>query len=59
MTDRSFEKAIRELEQIAQKLENANLCLEESVDLYNQGKILYEYCNKTLESMKLKIEIAN
>lgn len=52
----SFEEAIAELEDIALKLENPNLGLEESVAIYKRGIELKNYCEKKLENAKMEIQ---
>ena len=58
MTDKklSFEEAYAALEQIAEKLNDSSVTLEESVKLYEEGIKLSKYCAETLEAAKQKIE---
>ncbi|MDD3397552.1 MAG: exodeoxyribonuclease VII small subunit [Clostridia bacterium] len=53
----SFEQASKELDEIISKLENGNLNLKDSVDLYEKGALLIEQCNGTLEKMSGVITI--
>ena len=53
----TFETAIERLEYIVKELESGEVSLARSVELYNHGKELYEYCNKVIEDIELKIEI--
>ena len=53
----TFENAIEELELIVKELESGQVSLGKSVELYGRGKELYEYCNKVIENIELKIEI--
>ncbi len=46
--DLSFENAIKELEGIVSKLEEGEVSLEKSLELYQRGVKLIEYCNKKL-----------
>ncbi len=53
----SFEEAYKKLEQIAQKLENPEISLDESIALFEEGVKLSKYCSEVLEKAKQKIEI--
>ncbi|AHX05931.1 exonuclease VII small subunit [Ehrlichia chaffeensis str. Liberty] len=53
----NFESAIEQLEYIVKELESDEVTLARSVELYSLGKELYEYCNKIIEDIELKIEI--
>lgn len=53
----SFENALKELEQIAEKLEEGNLSLEKSIELFERGIRLSKLCNDMLEEAEGKIEI--
>jgi exodeoxyribonuclease VII small subunit len=52
----SFEEALTKLEAIVEKLDDEDITLEESVQLYEEGLKLSIICSKTLESAELKIE---
>lgn len=52
----SFEEALGELEEIVRKLEGGNSDLESSIADYVRGTELKEYCQKKLESARLKVE---
>ena len=51
-----FEEALKRLETVVEKLNNEDISLEESVDLYEEGIKLSKICTETLESAALKIE---
>jgi len=51
----SFEEALTKLEAIVEKLDNEDITLEESVELYEEGLKLSRICSKTLENAELKI----
>ena len=53
----TFESAIEQLELIVKELESNQVTLSRSVELYSLGKDLYEYCNKFIKDIELKIEI--
>lgn len=52
----SFEEALTKLEAIVQKLDDNDITLEESVQLYEEGLKLSKLCSQTLEDAELKIE---
>ncbi|MFT6332037.1 MAG: exodeoxyribonuclease VII small subunit [Lentimonas sp.] len=52
----TFEEALKQLEEIAQKLGNGKADLDEMVGLYEKGIALKEYCNKKLADAKMKVE---
>ncbi|MDD2445660.1 MAG: exodeoxyribonuclease VII small subunit [Clostridia bacterium] len=45
----TFEQASKKLDEVISKLEEGNLGLEDSLDLYEQGALLIGVCNKKLE----------
>jgi len=51
-----FEDALAELEQIVARLETGDLTLEESLDLFERGQLLSDYCNGQLNSATLRVE---
>ena len=58
-TIKDFEGAIAELEGIVRKLEEGDLALETSLELYERGVHLSRYCHAQLESAERRIEILN
>ncbi|MCW7490231.1 exodeoxyribonuclease VII small subunit [Leptospira meyeri] len=52
----SFEEALRELEDIAEKLERGTLSLEESIKAYERGMELKKVCSERLVDAEAKIE---
>ncbi|PJZ68536.1 exodeoxyribonuclease VII small subunit [Leptospira perolatii] len=52
----SFEQALAELEQIAEKLERGQLTLEESIQAYERGMELRSLCQGILSEAEGKIE---
>jgi len=52
----SFEDALKKLEAIVEKLNNQDISLEKSVELYEEGLRLSKICSETLENAALKIE---
>lgn len=53
--DFDFEKSIKELEKIANSLENEQISLDESIALFEKGVRLSKDCSEYLESAKQKI----
>ena len=53
--DFDFEKSIKELEKIANSLENEQISLEESIALFEKGVKLSKDCSEYLESAKQRI----
>src|SRR5207253_3828750 len=58
-TIKDFEAAIAELETIVKKLEEGDLPLETSLQLYERGVQLSRFCHAQLEQAEKRIEILN
>lgn len=58
-TIRDFESAIAELEKIVKTLEEGDLALEKSLELYERGVQLSRFCHSRLEEAERRIEILN
>ena len=58
-TIKDFEAAIAELETIVKKLEEGDLPLEKSLELYERGVQLSRFCHARLEEAERRIEILN
>jgi exodeoxyribonuclease VII small subunit len=58
-TIKDFEAAIAELEVIVKKLEDGDLPLEKSLELYERGVRLSRFCHTRLEDAEKRIEILN
>jgi exodeoxyribonuclease VII small subunit len=58
-TIKDFEAAIAELEGIVKKLEEGDLALEKSLELYERGVQLSRFCHSRLEEAERRIEIVN
>ena len=58
-TIKDFEAAIAELETIVKKLEDGDLPLEKSLELYERGVQLSRFCHARLEDAEKRIEILN
>ncbi|MFA5612676.1 MAG: exodeoxyribonuclease VII small subunit [Anaerolineaceae bacterium] len=51
----SYEAAFAALQEIVSTLENSELPLEESLKLYEKGKLLSDHCAKLLETAQLRV----
>jgi exodeoxyribonuclease VII small subunit len=54
--DLPFEKALEELEAILEKLEGEGLTLDETVTLYQRGRLLAQRCQAMLDTVALRVE---
>ena len=54
--DIRFEDALSELEEIVRKMENGNLSLDESLELFEHGIALTRLCSSKLKYAEQKIE---
>ncbi|MBR4173306.1 MAG: exodeoxyribonuclease VII small subunit [Clostridia bacterium] len=52
-----FEKSIKELEEIVNKLENCDASLSESLELFEKGIKLAKECNKMLDDAEKKVSV--
>lgn len=52
----SFEQALSELETIVDRLETGDVALEESIEIYQRGAQLRNYCDEKLKSAQARIE---
>jgi len=57
MAKKKFEEALDELEKIVQRLEDANLPLDEALGLFEEGIKLSRFCSAKLEEAEKKVEI--
>ena len=55
--EKPFETSLTELEAIVAKLENGDLPLEESLDLFEQGIKLSRECRERLSKAERRIEV--
>ena len=56
-TIKDFETAIAELESIVKSLEEGDLTLERSLELYERGVQLSRFCHARLEEAERRVEI--
>lgn len=59
LSDLSYEQAFSELEGIVEKLESEQRPLDESLQLYERGQLLVQYCMALLEQADLRIRQLN
>jgi exodeoxyribonuclease VII small subunit len=52
----SFEDALRELEDIVDRLESGNVNLDESIDIYTRGTHLKRHCEAKLGDARARID---
>jgi exodeoxyribonuclease VII small subunit len=55
--EKSFEEVLRELEEIVNRLEQGDLPLEESLQLFEQGVRLSRACHGKLDEAQKRLEI--
>lgn len=58
-TIKDFESALAELDTIVRKMEEGDLTLEKSMELYERGLQLSRFCHATLEAAERKVELLN
>ena len=54
---KDFESALSELESLVKTLEDGNLSLEQSLELFERGVQLSRYCHTRLEQAERRIEV--
>lgn len=54
--DLDYEEAFNELQNIVSALEEQDHTLDKSMELYERGQALLEYCSELLEKAELKIQ---
>lgn len=52
----TFEQSLRDLEQIAEKIESGEIGLEESINQYEKGMELVKHCRDILGKAELRIQ---
>lgn len=53
----SFEKSLKQLEEIVQEIESGNLPLEKAMKKFEEGIKLSKYCSEKLDETEKKISI--
>jgi exodeoxyribonuclease VII small subunit len=54
---KSFETALRSLEEIVERLERGDLSLEESLSFFEQGVMCATHCQKRLQEVEAQVEV--
>jgi exodeoxyribonuclease VII small subunit len=57
MAKKTFETALARLEQITEELEAGDLSLEKSLEKFNEGMTLVQFCSGKLEEAKSQVEL--
>ena len=55
MAQKTFEKALKELEQIVSELESGDLPLEKTIKKFEEGIKLSNYCSRKLDETEKKV----
>ncbi|MBS5335391.1 MAG: exodeoxyribonuclease VII small subunit [Clostridiales bacterium] len=53
----TFEESAKMLTEMAEKIKDENITLQEAIKCYEEGVKRYEECNKILKEAKQKIEV--
>jgi exodeoxyribonuclease VII small subunit len=56
-SDKKFESALEELENVVEQLESGELSLEDSLTAFERGVGLVNYCNQKLVEVEKKVEV--
>ena len=57
MAKKNFEKALADLENIVQRLDENDLSLDESLSLFEEGIKLSRFCSQKLDAVENKVGI--
>ena len=52
----TFEELQRELEEIVTRLERGDVPVDEAIELFRRGEVVYKTCVERLQSAELRIE---
>jgi exodeoxyribonuclease VII small subunit len=56
-TNKNFEAALEELEQVVEQLESGELPLDDSLAAFEKGVGLVKFCNQKLNEVEKKVEL--
>ena len=56
IAEMGFEDALRELEEIVEKLERGQGTLDDAIGAYERGALLKKHCQAKLQEARLKVE---
>jgi exodeoxyribonuclease VII small subunit len=57
--DKTLAETLSELEQLLLKMQTAEISLEESFSMYEQGVLLLRKCNEKIETVEKKMLVLN
>ncbi|MGI6655477.1 MAG: exodeoxyribonuclease VII small subunit [Desulfobulbus sp.] len=57
MAKKTFESALTRLEQLAEELETGELSLDKSLEKFNEGMTLVQFCNDRLDEARDQVEL--
>lgn len=52
-----FEKSLDELETLVSRMEKGDLTLEDSVQAFERGMVLFQSCQKALDEAELRVDL--
>ena len=52
----TFEKAMKELEELVDSLDKGDISLDQAIAAYDRGSQLKDYCEKKLQEAKMKVD---
>jgi exodeoxyribonuclease VII small subunit len=58
-SQQSFETALKELEAIVAQMESGQLSLEQSLQSYQRGSELLQFCQKSLSEIEQQVRLLN
>jgi len=56
MAEKSFEEALQKLEEIVSRLENGDIPLEESINIFKEGVQLTKFCKEKLNEAETQLK---
>ncbi|HWH77859.1 MAG TPA: exodeoxyribonuclease VII small subunit [Candidatus Binatus sp.] len=56
-SQKNFETALEDLEQVVERLETGELALEEALAAFEKGVGLVKFCNQKLDEVEKKVEL--
>ena len=56
-SEKNFETALEDLEQVVEQLESGDLALEDSLAAFEKGVGLAKFCNQKLNDVEKKVEL--
>lgn len=56
MSEKSFEETLKKLEEIVSRLENGDISLEESINIFKEGVELTKFCKEKLNEAETQLK---